>query len=57
MNQPSETPQERKKRYLQYAADAEAFAKRVPDEAVRSHFLYLAKCWREMVAEIEGNGT
>jgi hypothetical protein len=53
MNQPSETPQQRRERYLRLAEEAEAFAKRVTVETVRDHYLRLAQGWRDMAAEIE----
>ena len=52
VDQSSETPQQRRERYLRCAAEAAAFAKRILDPSARNNHLYLGKCWREMAAEI-----
>ena len=50
---PRETLQERRKRYLQLAAEREAFAKRASDPTVQDTYLTAAKAWRKMAEEIE----
>jgi hypothetical protein len=49
---PSETPEQRRTRYLRLASEAEELASRCRDSVVRDAYLALAKSWKSLAAEL-----
>ena len=53
MSEPSETPEQRRARYLRHAAEAEATAKLCRGADLRSAYLALAKSWTLLASDIK----
>jgi len=54
---PSETPDERRTRYLRLAEEVEELSTRCKDIEVRDAYLALALSWRTLAAAIARNGS
>jgi len=55
MSVPSETPEQRRARYLRLAAEAEAMAERCRGSDLRSAYVALARSWTLLAQDIKSD--